>query len=130
MHIKNDKMQLRATTYHIPGNHIGLLQLFVRSMNEKHTKFKVLNSKVISDNTVFACDDSQILKDILTFNDKIDGIEMEAAELYTLAAKFNRQALSILTVSDNIATGEATSSEERQSTFTTMMKIALETAIK
>ena len=32
--------------------------------------------------------------------------------------------------SDNIATGEATSSEERQSTFTTMMKIALETAIK
>ena len=55
---------------------------------------------------------------------------METAELYTLAAKFNRQALSILTVSDNIATGEATSSEERQSTFTAMMKIALETAIK
>jgi purine-nucleoside phosphorylase len=60
----------------------------------------------------------------------VKGIEMETAELYTLAAKFNRQALSILTVSDNIATGEATSSEERQSTFTTMMKIALETAIK
>lgn len=57
------------------------------------------------------------------------GIEMEAAELYTLAAKFGRKALAILTVSDHIATGETTTSEERQTTFTSMMEIALETAI-
>ncbi|NLK45664.1 MAG: purine-nucleoside phosphorylase [Treponema sp.] len=57
------------------------------------------------------------------------GIEMEAAELYTLAAKFGRKALAILTVSDNIVTGEETTAEERQSSFNTMMKIALETAI-
>ena len=56
------------------------------------------------------------------------GIEMEAAELYTLAAKFGKKALAILTVSDHIATGEATSSEERQLTFKQMMEIALETA--
>lgn len=57
-------------------------------------------------------------------------IEMETAELYTLAAKYGRQALSILTISDNIITGEITNSEERQTCFTEMMKIALETIIK
>lgn len=58
------------------------------------------------------------------------GIEMETAELYTLAAKFGRKALSILTVSDNIATGEVTTAEEREKTFSSMIKIALETAIE
>ena len=58
------------------------------------------------------------------------GIEMEAAELYTLAAKYERQALAILTVSDHIATGETTTPEERQRTFKGMMEIALETAIR
>ncbi|MGM9946417.1 MAG: purine-nucleoside phosphorylase [Lysinibacillus sp.] len=56
-------------------------------------------------------------------------VEMESAALYTLAAKFGRQALSVLTVSDHIITGEATSSEERQTTFLDMMKVALEAAI-
>ncbi|MCR5698948.1 MAG: purine-nucleoside phosphorylase [Treponemataceae bacterium] len=60
----------------------------------------------------------------------VKGIEMESAELFTLAAKFNRKALAILTVSDNIVTGEASSAEERQKTFTNMMKIALETAVE
>lgn len=53
-------------------------------------------------------------------------IEMEAAELYTLAAKFGRDALAILTVSDHIAKGTATTAEERQTTFRTMMEIALD----
>ena len=56
------------------------------------------------------------------------GIEMEAAELYTLAAKFNRKALAILTVSDHIVTGGETTAEEREKTFTNMIKLALETA--
>jgi purine-nucleoside phosphorylase len=56
-------------------------------------------------------------------------VEMETAELYTLAAKYNREALAILTVSDSLVTGETTSSEERQKTFTRMMEIALETAV-
>ena len=55
---------------------------------------------------------------------------MEAAELYTLAAQFNRKALAILTVSDHIITGEATTAEERQTTFKDMMKLALETITK
>src|SRR5699024_4434699 len=44
-------------------------------------------------------------------------VEMETSALYTLAAKFNRQALSILTVSDHVVTGEQTTSEERQTSF-------------
>jgi len=57
------------------------------------------------------------------------GIEMEAAELYTLAAEFNRKALAILTVSNNFVTGEETTAEERQLTFKDMMRLALETVI-
>ncbi len=54
-------------------------------------------------------------------------MEMECAELYTLAAKYGRKALSILTVSDHIATGVSTSAEERQTSFSQMMELALET---
>ncbi|HAM79307.1 purine-nucleoside phosphorylase [Ornithinibacillus bavariensis] len=61
---------------------------------------------------------------------KVLAIEMETTALYTLAAKFDCQALSVLTVSDHILTGEETTSEERQTTFNEMMEIALETAIK
>jgi purine-nucleoside phosphorylase len=57
------------------------------------------------------------------------GKEMETAELYTLAAQFKRKALALLTVSDHMATGEDTTAEERQTTFTTMINIALDTAI-
>nr|WP_106778880.1 purine-nucleoside phosphorylase [Lysinibacillus timonensis] len=57
-------------------------------------------------------------------------VEMESAALYTLAAKFGRQALSVLTVSDHILTGEATSAEERQTTFNEMITVALEAAIQ
>lgn len=57
------------------------------------------------------------------------GIEMESAELFTLAAQFKRKALSIFTVSDHILTGEQTSAEERQTSFKNMMKLALETII-
>ena len=61
---------------------------------------------------------------------KVLAIEMETSALYTLAAKFGRQALSVLTVSDHILTGEETSSAERQTTFNEMMEIALEAATK
>ena len=57
------------------------------------------------------------------------GIEMESAELFTLAAEYKRRALAIMTVSDHILLGGATTAEERQTTFTNMMKLALETII-
>ncbi len=63
-------------------------------------------------------------------NYQILAIEMETAALYTLAAKFDRKALSILTVSDHILTGEITTAQERQTTFNEMIEVALEAAIK
>ncbi|MGM0875256.1 MAG: purine-nucleoside phosphorylase [Bacillota bacterium] len=57
-------------------------------------------------------------------------IEMESAALYTLAAKFDRKALSVLTVSDHILTGEETTADERQTTFNDMIVVALDAAIK
>lgn len=56
------------------------------------------------------------------------GVEMESQMLFTLAKRFSAKALSILTVSDNIITGEATSALEREQSFKDMMKIALELA--
>lgn len=61
---------------------------------------------------------------------QILALEMETAALYTLAAKFDRKALSVLTVSDHVLTGEETTAEERQTTFNEMIEVALETAIK
>ncbi|WP_409270363.1 purine-nucleoside phosphorylase [Neobacillus sp. SCS-31] len=61
---------------------------------------------------------------------QILALEMETTALYTLAAKYGRKALSILTVSDHILTGEVTTAEERQTTFNEMIEVALEAAIK
>ncbi|WP_375550609.1 purine-nucleoside phosphorylase [Rhodophyticola porphyridii] len=55
-------------------------------------------------------------------------VEMEAAELYTLAARYDRRALAVLTISDHLITGEALPSEDRQSSFADMVEIALEAA--
>ncbi|MBT8418672.1 MAG: purine-nucleoside phosphorylase [Silicimonas sp.] len=56
------------------------------------------------------------------------GVEMEAAELYTLAARYGRRALAVLTVSDHLITGEALPSEDREKSFGDMVEIALEAA--
>ena len=58
------------------------------------------------------------------------GVEMEAAALYMNAAAAGKNALAICTVSDHIMRGEALDSDARQTSFTDMMKIALEVAIK
>ena len=56
------------------------------------------------------------------------GVEMEAAELYTLAARYGRRALAVLTVSDHLITGEALPSDQREKSFGDMVEIALEAA--
>ena len=57
-------------------------------------------------------------------------VEMEAAALYMNAARAGKNALAIITISDHLLTGEATTAEERQNSFTQMMEVALETAVK
>ena len=54
-------------------------------------------------------------------------VEMEAAGLYTIAAKYNVRALAILTISDSLVTGERVSADERETTFSRMVEIALHT---
>ena len=56
-------------------------------------------------------------------------VEMEAAALYMTAARLGKNALAICTISDHLLTGEETTSEERQKTFTDMITLALEVAI-
>src|SRR5690606_22048888 len=59
----------------------------------------------------------------------VPAVEMESAALYTIAARFGARALSLLTVSDHIRTGERSSAEEREQTFRDMVEIALDTVI-
>lgn len=56
------------------------------------------------------------------------GVEMEAAELYNLAARYGCRALAVLTVSDHLITGEALPSDQREKSFGDMVEIALEAA--
>jgi purine-nucleoside phosphorylase len=55
-------------------------------------------------------------------------VEMEASALYTLAARYGARALAICTVSDHIVTGEETTSQEREQTFSRMIEVALTAA--
>jgi len=92
---------------------------------------KGLNTHVgnVFTSDIFYRDNAEEFNNLLT-RYKVLGVEMETTALYTLAAKYNRKALSILTTSDHIITGEQTTSEERQTSFHQMMELALETAIQ
>jgi purine-nucleoside phosphorylase len=56
-------------------------------------------------------------------------VEMESAALYTIASRFKARALTLLTVSDHLGTGEHTTSKEREQTFSQMVEVALDAAI-
>lgn len=56
-------------------------------------------------------------------------VEMEAAGLYGVAAEYGKKALTVLTVSDHIKTGEQTTADERESTFKDMMELTLESIL-
>jgi purine-nucleoside phosphorylase len=56
-------------------------------------------------------------------------VEMESAALYTIAARFQAKALTLLTVSDHLKTGERTTAQEREQTFSQMVEIALKAII-
>jgi purine-nucleoside phosphorylase len=56
-------------------------------------------------------------------------VEMETAELYTLAAQYGAEALAVLTVSDHLVTGGDTSSDDRERSFTAMVEVGLEAAL-
>ena len=81
---------------------------------------------ILSSDT-FYHDDPESSKRWATFGVLV--VEMETAGLYTLAARFKVDALSILTVTDNLTTHERVSSEQRERGFSRMAEIALEAAL-
>lgn len=80
---------------------------------------------------VLTCDQfydrSQSEKNKLLTDYGIAAIDMETCELYTLAAKYRCQALTLMTVSDSFITGEKVDSRERESNFDKMVELALNT---
>ena len=71
-------------------------------------------------------DDNGAQKNGLAAAYGIAAVDMETCELYTLAAKYHAQALTMLTVSDHLVTGERCTTEERQTSFQDRIKVALE----
>ena len=86
---------------------------------------EVRAGNIVSSDT-FYHDDPESWKRWAAFG--VLAVEMETAGLYTLAAKFNVDALSILTVTDNLTTQERVSSEQRERGFTRTAEIALDVA--
>jgi purine-nucleoside phosphorylase len=105
-----------------PTANFELLQKAYKAAAKDNIPVKVGN--VLSTDTFYG-DDPDDWKLWAKFG--VLAVEMEAAALYTLAAKYKVNALAILTVSDSLVTHEASSAEERQKTFLDMVNIALET---
>lgn len=111
--------------HYAPTASYDLLSHFVKVAQQKELSYHV--GSVLSSDLFY---DAKTAKEDLTACAQFGllAVEMEAAALYAVAAAAGRKALAILTVSDNLVTGEQTSSEEREKTFTEMMSIALEGA--
>jgi len=109
--------------YELPGTFapiadFGLLRKAVETCEELGYKYKVGN--VFSSDTFYsenAHNDKWISMGVLA-------VEMEISALYMNAARAGKRALGICTISDHILTGEVTTAEERQTTFTHMMDVA------
>lgn len=103
-------------------------ELFIEAYNiAKEKGISVKAGNVLTSDT-FYNDDPDSWKHWAKFG--VLCVEMETSMLYTLAAKYNVRALTLLTISDSFITGEVTTAEERQLTFNDMIVTALETALK
>ncbi len=118
-----------AEQYHLRGTlapicDFSLLQKCVREAEEMGLTYHVGN--LLSSDTFYDAGDG----DTLAWGKMgVLAVEMEAAALYMNAARTGKRALAICTISDSLCTGEATTAEQRQSSFTDMMELALRTAI-
>lgn len=101
----------------------GLLEAAVTATRKRDVGVHVGN--IYSSDTFY--DERPDLNEQMTRHG-ILGVEMEAAELYTLAARHGIRALGIMTVSDHLQTGEALPSDQREKSFGDMIEIALEAA--
>lgn len=109
--------------YYSPIADFGLLDAAYHTAEDMGIKTKVGN--------IFAADrfynDELDLKKLTDYG--VLATEMETAGLYLLAAKYHIRALTILTVSDHLLTGEALSAQDRETSFDEMAKLSLTTAV-
>lgn len=120
-----------ADQYGMPGTlaptaDYTLLSTAVESAKEKGIDMKVGN--LLCSDTFYSEGGKE--ESILWSKMGTMAVEMESAALYLTAARLGKRALALVTISDHLITGEETTAEERQNTFTQMMEIALETAVK
>ena len=108
-----------------PTANFELFRMALKVAEEKNIKIKAGN---VLTSDEFYSDNSDYYKRWADFG--VLAVEMETAGLYTLAAKYKAKALSILTISDSLVSSEITSAEEREKTFSEMIELALETAIR
>ena len=113
---------LRGTYAHIAD--FELLRTCVEEAEKRNLTYHVGN--LLSSDTFYDAGEGDTLA---WAKMGVMAVEMEAAALYMNAAKCGKRALAICTVSDSMITGEATTAEERQNTFTQMMELALNTAV-
>lgn len=114
-----------APVYFPPIGNYGLIRSAADLATEKNINVHVGN--IFSSDTFY-----HDTEDTMNSMTKLDvfGVDMETAGLYYLASKFHVRALSILTVSDHLITGEQTTAEERQTSFGEMIEVALEAGTK
>ncbi|WP_027137375.1 purine-nucleoside phosphorylase [Gaetbulibacter saemankumensis] len=98
--------------------------LFQKAIEVAKTKNIPIKAGNVFTSDEFYADDIKTYKKWSKFG--VLCVEMETAGLYTVAAKYQAKALTILTISDSLVTGERTTSEERETTFNEMVEIALE----
>jgi len=119
-----NKLRFNGADYAPTANY----ELFIEAYNiAKQKGLSVKAGNILTSDTFYG-DDKDAWKKWAKFG--VLCVEMETAQLYTLAAKYNVKALTLLTISDSLVTGESTTSEERQLTFNDMIITALETALK
>ncbi|MCL2702904.1 MAG: purine-nucleoside phosphorylase [Defluviitaleaceae bacterium] len=118
-----------ASQFNLPGAYapiasFGMLEKAVETARGKGVRFYAGN--ILSSDTFYCADEAAAGR----WRDMgILAVEMEAAALYMTAAWLKKEALTVLTISDHVFTGEAADSVTRQTAFTDMMEIALETAV-
>ena len=120
-----------AHQYNLPGTFCpiasyDLVKLFADKAKEMKLNYHVGN--LLSSDTFYG-DNTVESSTPLWAKMGVMAVEMEAAGLYMTAARLNKKALAICTISDHLITGEATTAEERQLTFNEMITLALECAI-
>ena len=101
-----------------------LVQKAVAAAEQQNVRYHVGN---LFSGDLFYTPDTDMFETMARFN--VYGIEMEAAGIYPIAVENGAEALAICTVSDDIPSGKALSTDERQSTFDEMIVVALETVI-